>query len=75
MIEAIDPGLAIWLITLNRPQVVRFAIVVPSQALDDVNLVTDLHQAFPALGVEVIVAQVDPLDQFHWSGESQKERR
>jgi len=62
MIEAIDPRLAIWLSTLNGTQIVRFAIVVPSQALDDVNLVTDLHQAFPALGIEVIITQIYPLE-------------
>jgi hypothetical protein len=61
VLEAVDPGLAAWLVTSNGPDVVGFAVVVPSDDLDNVEFVTLADDGFPASGVEVVVREVDEL--------------
>ena len=61
VLEAVDPGLAAWLVSGDGPDVVGFAVVVPSDDLDNVELVTLADNGFPASGVEVVVREVDEL--------------
>ena len=59
----IDPRLGLRLSTLNGSNVVGFTIVIPSEDLDEVELVTVLDNAIPASVVEVVVGVVDELNE------------
>lgn len=61
VVHAVCPSLAVWLAPLNRANIVRLAIVVPGQNLDDINCVSSLDKRLPALGVKMLVRQEDEL--------------
>ena len=61
MVEPVDPGLAVRLSALDGPDVVRLAVVVPGDDLDDVDLGSRGDEVFPAGGVEVGVGVVYEL--------------
>lgn len=61
MVHPVGPGLTIRLVALDRPNVVRLAIIVPCQDLDDVELVPGVKDGFPALGVQMLIRQKDEL--------------
>ena len=55
VVESVNPVLAVGLVTLDGTNVVGFAVVVPGDDLDDVNLVAVVDDGLPALGVQVVV--------------------
>lgn len=48
VIHPINPRLAIWLGSLYRSDVMRLAVIVPSQNLDDVHLIPYGNERLPA---------------------------
>lgn len=61
MVESVHPGLTIRLRTFDRADIMRFSIVVPSQDLDDVKLVPTGDDRLPALSIEMLVREENPL--------------
>ena len=62
VIEAVNPVMAVWLLTLYGTDVVGLAVVVPGDDLDNVDIVAVFDDGLPALVVQVIVRHVDPLE-------------
>lgn len=63
VVKAVNPVLAVGLITLNGTDVVGLAVVVPGNDLHQVELVAIFDDGFPALVIQVIVRHVYPLNQ------------
>jgi len=61
VVEPVNPSLAVGLVTLDGTDVVGLAVVVPSDDLDDVDLIAVVDDRLPTLGVQVIIRHVDPL--------------
>lgn len=61
VIETIHPGLTVRLRALDRPNIVRFAIIIPSKNLNNIKLVSTGNDGFPTLCVQVLVREEDPL--------------
>lgn len=58
VVKAIHPRLRHGLLALDRADVVRFAVVIPSIHFDERDRVTMLDEEFPAFGQEPVVASV-----------------
>lgn len=61
MVEPIDPCLRVGLGALDGTNVVRLAVVVPRDDLNDIDGIAVGNQCLPTLGVQVIVGGVDPV--------------
>lgn len=61
MSKAIYPSLRVWLITLDRSDVVRFAIVVPGEKFDNINIFTIINDRLPSARIEVRISVVHEL--------------
>ncbi len=61
MVESVDPGLAVRLGSFDGPNIMRFAVIIPSQHLDDVELTSVGDDRLPTLCVKMLVGEEDPL--------------
>jgi len=61
MIVPIHPSLRVRLSSFDRSDVRRLSVVVPSQGLDQIELVPVGDESFPSRSVEPIVRSVDPV--------------
>lgn len=61
MIQAVNPGLRVWLSTLNGPNIVGLAKVVPGNDLCKVDLVTVADESIPSCGIQMGIRVVNPL--------------
>lgn len=61
MVEPINPSLTIRLGTLNRPNIMTLAVIVPCNDLHDINLVSRCDEGFPTGRIEVRVGVIDEL--------------
>jgi len=61
VIETVNPFLAVGLVAPDRTDVVGFAVVVPGEDLNNVDLIAVADDGLPALVVQVVVSRVDPL--------------
>ncbi len=64
MVHPVGPGFTVRLSAFDRPDVMRFAIVVPSVDFDNVELVTRVNKRLPSPGVEVLVAKIYELREY-----------
>lgn len=62
VVEPVNPGLAIRLVTLDGTDVVGLAVVVPGDNLNDVDLIAVADDRLPALVIQMVVRHVDPLE-------------
>lgn len=62
MVEPVDPGLRVGLGALAvGADVVRLAVVIPRDDLDNIDRITVRHQRLPSLRVQMIIRRVDPV--------------
>ena len=61
MFEAVYPCLGVGLSAFDRCKVVRLSVVIPSEELDEVELVTVCNHRVPAGDVKMIIRVVNPL--------------
>ena len=61
MVETVNPILTVGLVALDGTDVVRLAVVVPGNDLDDVDFGAVADDGLPTLVVQVVVRHVNPL--------------
>lgn len=60
--HVVDPGLRIWLRSMNRPDVGGFAVIIPCEDFYEVEVIARGDNGLPAEGIEV-VREVNPLQK------------
>jgi hypothetical protein len=63
VIIAINPCLTHGLVALYRTNIMRLSEIIPRNDLYEIYLVADLDQRFPPSSVQVIIAEVNPLQE------------
>lgn len=59
--EAVNPGLRVGLVTLNRRNVMGFTVIIPSEEFNKIDIVAVGNDSVPASSVQMIIREVDPL--------------
>jgi len=61
VVETVNPSLRVGLSSLNGGDVMRLAVVIPSEEFDQVNLVAVFDDGLPAGSVQMIITVVNPV--------------
>jgi len=61
VVKAVDPSLGVRLSSLDRSDVGGLSVVVPSEGLDEIELVPVGDEGFPSRSVEPFVGSEDPV--------------
>jgi hypothetical protein len=63
VIIAIDPCLTHGLGSFYRPNIMRLSVIIPRNDFYQIYLVANIDQRLPPSSVQVLIAEVDPLQE------------